>query len=154
MIPFKPKEKKTASFFNCAIISTLISKENELKQIDKVINWETIEPLLDSDGSGNKIIYSVTGRPAWKPIIIFKMLFLGILHNESDNKVEERAKTDLAYRLFLGIDFPDPIPDETTLSRYRSFWGEEKLKSINKTLIEEVQSAGYLKIKEGVVGDT
>ncbi len=154
MIPFKPKEKKNASFFNSAIISTLISKENELKQIDKVINWETIKPLLDCDNSGNKIIYSSTGRPAWEPIVIFKMLFLGILHNESDNKVEERAKTDLAYRLFLGIDFPDPIPDETTLSRYRTFWGEEKLQSINKTLIKEVQSAGYLKIKEGVVGDT
>ena len=154
MIPFKPKEKKTASFFNSAIISTLISKENELKQIDKAINWETIKPLLDSDGSGKPIIYSSTGRPAWEPIKIFKMLFLGILNNESDNKVEMRAKTDLAYRLFLGIDFPDPVPDETTLSRYRSFWGEEKIKLLNKTLIKEIQSTGYLKIKEGVVGDT
>ena len=154
MIPVKPKEKKTVSFFNSTIISTLIPKENELKQIDKAINWETIKPLLSSDGSGNPIIYSSTGRPAWEPVIIFKMLFLGILNNESDNKVETRAKTDLAYRLFLGIDFPDPVPDETTLSRYRSFWGEEKIKFINKTLIKEIQSAGYLKIKEGVVGDT
>lgn len=154
MISFKPKEKKVASFFNNTIISSLISKENELKQIEKVIKWELIEPLLDSDGSGKPIVYSTTGRPAWKPIVIFKMLFLGILHNESDNKVEERAKTDLAYRLFLGIDFPDPIPDETTLSRYRSFWGEDKIKLINMTLIKEIQSAGYLKIKNGVVGDT
>ena len=64
MIPFKPKEKKTASFFNSRIISTLIPKENELKQIDKAINWETIKPLLDSDGFGRPIIYSSTGRLA------------------------------------------------------------------------------------------
>ena len=116
----KPKNTSSSSFFGSNFVKDLVPKDIPLLQINEQIDWNPIRLILSKNSDNKPIIYSTTGRPAWDPIIIFKLLFLQIYHPASDKKVEERAMTDLSYRLFLDIPFPSPVPDDTTLVRYRS----------------------------------
>lgn len=150
----KPKNKHTSSFFGTEFVKDLLPKDIPLLQINQQIDWNPIRKILSIDNDNEPVKYSTTGRPAWNPLIIFKMLFLQIYHPASDKKVEERAMTDLSYRLFLGIPFPSPVPDETTLVRYRKKWGEQKIKDVFKEINRQIQISGLLQIESGVVGDT
>ena len=150
----KPKNKSSSSFFGAKFVKDLVPRDLPLLQIKEQIDWNPIRLILLTDSNNEPIIYSTTGRPAWDPLIIFKMLFLQIYHPASDKKVEERALTDLSYRLFLDIPFPSPVPDGTTLVRYRKKWGEEKIQQILKEINKQIQNSGLLQIKSGVVGDT
>lgn len=150
----QPKNKPSTSFFGSNFVKDLVPKDIPLLQINELIDWNSIRLILLSDSNNEPIIYSTTGRPAWDPLTIFKMLFLQVYHPASDKKVEERAMTDLSYRLFLDIPFPAPIPDDTTLVRYRSKWGDEKVNQVMKEINKQIQNSGFLRIKDGVVGDT
>jgi len=150
----KPKNKSSTSFFGTEFVMDLVPRNLPLLQIKEQIDWNSIRLILLTDNNSEPIMYSTTGRPAWDPLIIFKMLFLQIYHPASDKKVEERALTDLSYRLFLDIPFPSPVPDDTTLVRYRKKWGEEKIQQVFKEINKQFQVAGLLQIESGVVGDT
>jgi len=150
----KPKNNSSSSFFGTEFAMDLVPKNLPLLHIKELIDWNSIRMILLTDNNSEPIIYSTTGRPAWDPLIIFKMLFLQIYHPASDKKVEERAMTDLSYRLFLDIPFPSPVPDETTLVRYRQKWGEEKIQQVFKEINKQIQDSGLLQIQTGVVGDT
>ncbi|MHA1367362.1 MAG: transposase [Candidatus Heimdallarchaeota archaeon] len=150
----KPKEDYLKTFFAEKVIRNFIPKNLSLLKINKVIDWNPIREILLTDNNDEPVIYSTVGRPAWDPLVIFKMLFLQNYHPASDIKVEERAMTDLSYRLFLKIPFPSPVPDATTLVRYRKKWGENKIRQVMVEINKQIQAAGYLKIQEGVVGDT
>lgn len=150
----KPKYSSSSSFFGSNFIKDFVPKDIPLLIINEQIDWNPIRSILLTDSNNNPIIYSTTGRPAWDPITIFKMFFLQIYHPASDKKVEERAMTDLSYRLFLDIPFPSPVPDDTTLVRYRSKWGDEKINQVMKEINRQIQVSGFLRIQEGVVGDT
>jgi len=149
-----PKEKLISTFFSNSVVRNLLPDDHPLVQLKKQINWNAIRNQLMTDTDGNPIEYSPVGRPAWDPLIIFKMLILQIWDPASDHKVEQRANTDLAYRYFLDLPFPMQVPDETTLSRYRSKWGEEKVRELNIIIIKQIQDKGLANIKSGVVGDT
>ncbi|MHA1450923.1 MAG: transposase, partial [Candidatus Hodarchaeales archaeon] len=82
------------------------------------------------------------------------MLFLQRWHPASDRKVEERAFMDISYRFFLKLPFPAPVPDATTLSRYRTLWGDDKIKQVFKNIYRQIQSHGFARVRPGLVGDT
>ncbi len=149
----KPKSKPSSTFFGTNIIKQFLSEDHPLVQLKTIIDWVSIRNELMTNANGEPINYSHLGRPAWDPLVIFKMLFLQIWHPASDYKVEERATTDLAYRFFLDVPFPKSVPDETTLSRYRSSWGEIKIQQLNKNIISQIQSKGLAKIEPGIVCD-
>ena len=127
----KPVENSTPSFFNTNIIKPYLPKSGTLLLFDKYIDWESFRPILATNCSGQPIQYSTLGRYAWDVLVIYKTMFCQYYYNLSDRKVEERAFTDLAFREFLGISFPERVPDDTTLVRYRALWGEQKIKEIN-----------------------
>jgi len=150
----KPKTKKQKTVFGSKVIMNFVPGNLPLLQINKIINWSSIKSILLTDNNNEPIIHSTTGRPAWDPLVIFKMFFLQIYHPASDEKVEERAKTDLSYRLFLEIPLPSPVPDSTTLVRYRKKWGDNKIQRAMIELNNQINAAGFLRIQSGVVGDT
>ena len=48
------------------------------------------------------------------------MLLKGIWYDMSDNECEEFAKDCKSAKRFLGKDIDHPVPDHSTLSRFRS----------------------------------
>ena len=57
-------------------------------------------------------LYSDRGRPSIDPVLLVKMLLLGYLYGiDSERKLEEEVRYNIAYRWYLGLDLDDPVPD-------------------------------------------
>lgn len=149
----KPKPNPRNTFYGKALYDIVIPQNHFFRLLLITIDWKSIREELMTDAEGKLIVYSHTGRPAWDPLVIFKMLFLQRYHMASDAKVEERANTDLTYRFFLEVPIPEPIPDESTLSLYRTRWGDKKIEQIYQTIFQQIQRFGLASIKEGIAGD-
>ncbi len=77
-----------------SLYDILISNDNELREINKLIDFEFVyEELKDK--------YSFTmGRRAINPIVMFKYLLLKALYPVSDKGLVKRAFTDMSYKFF------------------------------------------------------
>ena len=142
------------SFFGRYLFNVAVPEDHPFRTVLKMINWESVRAELETDATGQPVEYSTTGRPAYDPLVVFKMFLLQHWYPASDIKVEERAQTDVAYRLFLDVPFPGSVPDATTLCRYRALWGDEKIKQLFKNIFRQIQSHGVAQVRPGMVGDT
>ncbi len=120
-----------------------------LAEMERVVPWAAlcalIEPFYPKPGNG---------RP---PIGVERMLriyFLQQWFNLSDPAVEEALYDSLAMRRFVGIDLGcEPVPDETTVCRFRHLLEEHDL---GQQLFDKVQqhlAAKGLKVASGTIVD-
>jgi len=93
-------------------------KGNFLNQIDKLIDWTAIEKTIEQHYAP---VSDATGRPAYRGLLLYKMLLVGLWHGGlSDESVEEMANVNLHVMRFLGLDLEDDVPDHSVLSRFRT----------------------------------
>src|SRR5437868_9482953 len=120
-----------------------------LAEMERVVPWSAlgalVEPFYPKPGNG---------RP---PIGVERMLRLYFLQqwfNLSDPAVEEALYDSLAMRRFVDIDLGrEPVPDETTVCRFRHLLEEHDL---GQQLFDEVQrhlAAKGLKVATGTIVD-
>src|SRR5437773_6985862 len=120
-----------------------------LAEMERVVPWSAlcalIEPFYPKPGND---------RP---PIGVERMLRLYFLQqwfNLSDPAVEEALYDSSAMRRFVGIDLGcEPVPDETTVCRFRHLLEEHDL---GQPLFDEVQqhlAAKGLKVATGTIVD-
>jgi len=120
-----------------------------LDEMDRVVPWSAlcalIAPVYPKPGNG---------RP---PVGVERMLriyFLQQWFNLSDPAVEEALYDSRAMRRFVGIDLGrEPVPDETTVCRFRHLLEEHDL---GRGLFDEVQrhlAAQGLKVATGTIVD-
>src|SRR3984893_11921802 len=120
-----------------------------LAEMERVVPWSAlcalIEPFYPKPGNG---------RP---PVGVERMLRIYLLQqwfNLSDPAVEEALYDSLVMRRFVGIDLGcEPVPDETTVCRFRHLLEEHDL---GRSLFDEVQrqlAAKGLKIARGTIVD-
>src|SRR5881296_889477 len=111
-----------------------------LAEMERVVPWSAlcglIEPFYPKAGNG---------RP---PVGVERMLriyFLQQWFNLSDPAAEEALYDSRAMRAFVGIDLGrEPVPDETTVMRFRHLLEEHKL---GERIFEEV---GRVLLKRGL----
>lgn len=84
-----------------------------LEQLSQAIDWRPIEDALWA------MYPAKTGRPPYAPVVLFKMCLLQHCYNLSDPQCEEQVLDRMTWRKFLGLGLQDPVPDETTLVRFR-----------------------------------
>lgn len=137
------------SCFQIVNIENLVEPNHFLRKLDKAINfnfvYEIVEPL-----------YSNKGRPSIDPVILMKMLLIGYLYGiDSERKLEENVKYNIAYRWYLGLDLDSPVPDHSTFSqnRRRRFKGQEVFRKIFEQIVWKCYEAGLVK-GENVVMDS
>jgi transposase, IS5 family len=120
-----------------------------LAEMDRVVPWSVLSALIEPvyPKAGN-------GRP---PVGLERMLriyFLQHWFNLSDPAVEETLYDSLAMRRFVGIDLGrEPVPDETTVCRFRHLLEAHDL---GRRLFEEVHEhleAKGLKVSTGTIVD-
>jgi len=120
-----------------------------LAEMERVVPWRRlcrlIEPVYPKPGNG---------RP---PVGLERMLriyFLQHWFNLSDPAVEEALYDSLSMRRFVGIDLGrEPVPDETTVCRFRHLLEEHEL---GRRLFEEVHrhlEASGIKVAKGTIVD-
>jgi len=94
--------------------------EDILSRINKLIDWKPFKNILA------KLYPSKFGRKAYNPVLMLKILIIQQIYGHSDPEMETMLHGNLFYRRFLGLSAHDPIPDHSTISRFRS-----NLKSMN-----------------------
>ena len=120
-----------------------------LAEMERVVPWSAlyalIEPFYPKPGNG---------RPPVGVARMLRIYFLQQWFNLSDPAVEEALYDSLAMRRFAGIDLGrEPVPDETTVCRFRHLLEEHDL---GRRLFDEVQrhlAAQGLKVATGTIVD-
>lgn len=88
-----------------------------LARLDSIVDWEVFRPVLaripksDPKGPG--------GRPAFDPLMMFKVLVIGHLYNLSDAQLQFQITDRHSFKRFLGLTEADKAPDEKTIWAFR-----------------------------------
>lgn len=125
-------------------------KERFLDEMELIIPWQelagAVEPFYPNPkGAGRR------------PVGIDRMLrihFLQHWFNLSDPAVEEALYDSNAMRAFVGIDLgQEPVPDETTICKFRHLMEEHNLGDHLFHLVNEYLQENGLKVHRGTIVD-
>ena len=122
-------------------LEQLVPKDHLLRLIDRHISFDFIRERTKS------LYCADNGRPAFDPVLLFKMLFIGYLFGiRSERQIVREIEVNVAYRWFLGLRLTDKIPDASTLSqnRRRRFAGTDIEQAIFDTIVEQAIGHGLI----------
>lgn len=77
--------------------------------------------------------------------MMLKLEYLRYQYNLSDRQVIERAKTDLAFRLFLQVDVYDTLVDPSSLCRFRGRLGTAGFGEVFDQVVAQARGHGLVK---------
>ena len=110
-----------------------------------MIDWSAVEKRLGG------IYDRAEGRPAYRPLVMFKSLLLQQWYQLSDAELEEALAERLSFRKFVGMRLDEQVPDHTTLCRFRG-----KLVGLEQALFaaigKQLEGKGLM-IKHGTLID-
>lgn len=143
------KTQQTIGFADLAASRRKV-KEEFFNQINQILDWKPIEKLINSHYQKGE---SVTGRPSYEGIVLFKMTLLQTWYGLSDYQVEEQVNDRISFSRFVGISMDGSVPDNSVISRFRTVLTEAKV--YDKLLIlinKQLESHGIL-VRTGAIVD-
>jgi len=123
----------------------VVEVKNFLSDADARVDWS----LLETELSG--IYSSGTGRPSYPLLVMFKTLLLQQWYSLSDPGMEEALSDRISFRRFVGLSLSAPIPDHSTISRFRMQLGDRYEKLLS-SLNAQFESQGWV-VKQGTMMD-
>lgn len=121
-----------------------------LDTIDGFIDWKGIDKLLKKK---YKKTMSADGRPAYPPLPMFKLLLLQRWYGLSDPGLEEALNDRISFIRFSGFSLSSPLPDHSTICRFRNTLLELNLyEKLFEEILIQLEAKGLL-IKEGAIVD-
>lgn len=126
----------------------LVSGRNgSLDRIAALVDWGALEAVL------GHVHAAPVGRPGYGPGVLTRCVLLQQWYGLSDPGLEEALADRLSFRRFVGLSLSDPVPDHSTLSRFRKSLvtlglSESILAEINRQL-----EARGLILKQGTLVD-
>ena len=102
------------ALFQMIDMESLVPADHRLRQIDAALDLSFVrEALAECYTPG-------VGRPSVDPELVLRMMILGVLYDLSDRRLCEEVGMHAGFRWFCRLDFHDPVPDHSTLSRLRN----------------------------------
>jgi IS5 family transposase len=108
---------------------------------------ETIAREVDFAAAEQQVAatYSTGGRPACRVGVLLRIMILQHLYGLSDPQVEEQLKDRLSFQKFVQLDAQEPVPDETTICRFRHRLIECQLHTqLLELLNRQLEARGYI----------
>jgi len=129
-------KQSSNTFTDFAADARIEHVDSFLKEIDTIIDFNKLRPILSKNGIGTK---NVCGVKAYDQILMFKILLIQKFYDLSDMKAEEGLNVNLLYMRFVGLSLEDLAPDSTTIGRFRNSLISNKLydklfENVNKQL--------------------
>lgn len=121
-------------------LDELMPQEHFLRDLDKCVDFSFIYDKVET-------LYSNIGRPSVDPVMLVKMLLIGYLYGiESERRLEQEIRVNIAYRWFLGIELDEPVPDHSTISqlRRRKFSDTTVFQEIFDEIVRKCMEAGLV----------
>ena len=129
------------------LVDSGAGRNRQLEKITALVDWAAFERLL-------RAVYAApVGRPSYGPVVLMKCLLLQQWYRLSDPGLEEALADRLSFRCFVGLALADPVPDHSTLSRFR---GELSRRGLAERLLAELNrqlDAKGLMVKSGTLID-
>lgn len=122
-------------------------RNRQLERIAALVDWTTLARLL------GEVYAAPVGRPSYGPLVLLRCLLLQQWYRLSDPGLEEALSDRLSFRRFVGLALADPVPDHSTLSRFRS---ELVRRGLSERLLAELNrqlDARGLMVKTGTLID-
>jgi transposase, IS5 family len=115
-----------------------------LERMKELIDWDKFIPLFPKKET-------TVGRPPYDKVLMTRVMFLQNWYSVSDEEIEFQLYNRLDFQQFL--DFPDNIPDHTTIWHFREdFQDSNTLDKIWEELQRQIDEHG-IKVGKGVVQD-
>jgi IS5 family transposase len=118
-----------------------------LDRIAELVDWAALEALMSAVQS------APVGRPGYGPLVLLRCVLLQQWHDLSDPGIEEALADRLSFRRFVGLSLSDPVPDHSTLSRFRKVLAERQLgEKLLAELNRQLDARGLI-LKHGTLVD-
>jgi IS5 family transposase len=118
-----------------------------LERVDAVVDWNPVKQVLGGLRDG------AMGAPAYPSLSLFKALLLQQWYGLSDPQLEEALGDRISFRRFIGFSMIEPIPDHTTLWRFREALGKSGLaERLFAEITRQIEASGFV-LKRGSLID-
>jgi len=143
--PKNPQE----SFYGSYLYDRIVPSDHLLLQINQVVDFSFVNNLVKDRYTPD------FGRPAEDPEFMLRLCLLQYLYGDSDRRVVENARLNLAYKYFLGLPVDGEVPDDTTISFFRAKrLGEEKFRQVFEQIVQQCIDKGLVKGKRQIIDST
>lgn len=110
------------ALFQMIDVESLVPANHRLRQIDAALDLSFVREALAACYTRGR------GRPSIDPELAVRMMILGVLYDLSDRQLCDEIRMHAGFRWFCRLNFHDPIPDHSTLSRLRNErWAQSDL---------------------------
>lgn len=116
----------------------------DLEKIKDLVDWKSIKKLFNNN-------IPRKGRPSYDIILMFKILMLQNWYGISDEEIEFQINDRLSFQHFL--DFPEDIPDHSTIWRFREFLTEGDRAEVLWINIQKQLNKHLINVEKGVIQD-
>lgn len=118
-----------------------------LSKIDALIDWRAVEALLEPLSPPER------GAPGYPALVLFKAVLLAQWNRLSDEAMEEMLADRYSFQRFCGIAAGDPVPDYTTLWRFREALGRSGLGPLLFAEVNRQLDGQQLILRQGTLID-
>jgi transposase, IS5 family len=123
------------------------TRSGALDRIAGLVDWTALEALLGD------VHAAPVGRPGYGPLVLLRCVLLQQWYELSDPGLEEALSDRLSFRRFVGLSLSDPVPDHSTLSRFRKVLAERQLgEKLLAELNRQLDARGLI-LKRGTLVD-
>jgi len=119
----------------------------QLKRIAELLDFRPLERMV------KQLHRSELGRPAFRALVMLKALLLQQWYSLSDPALEEALADRLSFRKFVGLRAHEPVPDYSTISRFRSALSAGGLEQKILAEVNRQLEAQRLMVKRGTLVD-
>jgi transposase len=144
----KPRSPQD-SFYGSYLYDRIVPVDHMLRRINAVVDFSFVNDLVRDRYTPD------FGRPAEDPEFMLRLCLLQYLYGDSDREVVANARINLAYKYFLGLAVDQELPDDTTISVFRTKrLGEEKFRQVFQQIVKQCIDKGLVKGKRQIIDST
>jgi transposase len=137
------------SFFGSYLYDKIVPIDHLLRKINQVVDFSFINDMVRDRYTPD------FGRPAEDPEFMLRLCLLQYIYGDSDRQVIENARMHNGYKYFLGLAVDEDVPDDTTISVFRTKrLGEEKFRQIFHNIVQQCIDKGLVTGKRQIVDST
>lgn len=133
------KTNGQGSLVQLVSLEELVPQEHFLRNLDRVLNLSFISKFL------SPAYHPTHGREGIVPALAMRMILVGYLYDLSEVRLCEEVGMHAGYRWFCRLDFHDPVPDRTTLVKFRKRCREHGLwEELFRRIVAQCGDVGLL----------
>lgn len=130
------REEGTSTLWDRWFVERLFPPDHLLMRIDRAVDFGFVEEEV------RDLYAPETGRPAYPPEKLLRVLLVAYLYGLSDVRVAEEIRYNLAFRAFCRFPLEAATPDDTTLVVFRRRLGPERFQRLFDRIVAQAREKG------------